>query len=468
MNSISPEPMKSSDIIRQACREFRTQAEKADGWKNTSIVLHDSFESIGNDLRATADERECARLALQLEKSIKDPEKKSEALYKALDMLAATSPSPVLTVLNCMIDQMATSADGWKNTSALLGKGMAYLGEHPQMSENGREIARITLDSLSSIGNKEHCGTVLYAALDAIKFAIPGPVGPAVARSMYPVAEKADGWDDTDKVLQNALKSIRDHQQTSDIEKAVAGMALDSVTEIGGSQRRGVVLYEALEALKSCAAGSPGQVMAGTLDKMAIKADGWDDTVKVQTSGLNTIINSPLATARERLIAKFALEIGDSQGSSEGKGKAIYEFIRLIDSGSSKPIGLSLAEALNTAAVAADGWKNTCRMLESGLQMLGENTDLYDVERNAVKEALGSIKNGSWEERAHCGYEALKKIKAFHATIESKRESATQQVTEMAEKVSKARDQHAVEVEEESVLIGDVRLGIRKGLNASP
>jgi len=467
MNSMSPEPMKSSDVIRQACREFRTQAEQADGWKKTSAVLHDSFESIGNDLRATADERECARLALQLEKNIGDSEKKSQAMYSALDMIISPSPSPIITVLNSMVNQMATVADGWKKTSALLSKGIAYLGEHPQMSENGREIARITLDSLNSIGNKEHCGTVLYAALDSIKAAVPGPIGTAVAMGMYPVAQKADGWDDTDEVLQNTLKSIRDHQQTSEIEKAIAGMALDSVAKIGGSQRRGVVLYEALEALKSGAAGSPGQIMAGTLDKMAIKADGWDDTVKVQASGLNTIINSPLTTDRERLIAKFALKIGDSQGSSEGNGKASYEFIRLLNSGSSKPIGLSLAEALNTAAVAADGWKNTCRMLERGLQMLGESNDLYDVERNAVKEALDNIKNGSWEERSQSGYEALKKIRAFHATIESKRESATQQVTEMAENVSKARDPHAVEVEEESVLIGDVRLGIRKGLNAS-
>ncbi|MHC9539780.1 MAG: hypothetical protein AB9903_09675 [Vulcanimicrobiota bacterium] len=468
MNSMSPEPMKSSDVIRQACRESRAQAEKADGWKNTSVVLHDSFESIGNDLRATADERECARLALQFEKDIGDPEKKSKAMYEALDMLITPSPSPIIMVLNSMINQMAAAADGWKNTSAILSKGIAYLGEHPQMSENGRTIAGVTLDTLSSIRNKEHCGTILYAALDSIKTAIPGPVGPAVASSMYPVAQKADGWDDTDEVLQSALKSIRDHQQTSDTEKAVAGMALDSVAKIGSSQHRGVVLYEALETLKSGTAGSPGQIMARILDKMAIVADGWDDTVKVQTSGLNTIINSPLTTDREKVTARFALEVGDSLGSSEARGRAVYDFIRLFDTGSSKPTGLSLAETLNDTAVGADGWKSTCRVLESGLQALSENTDLYDAERTAVKEALGKMKSGSWEERSQCGYEALNKIKIFHATMESNRESATQQISEMAENVSKASDPHAVEVEEESVLIGDVRLGIRKGSNESP
>jgi hypothetical protein len=467
MNSMSPEPMKSSDVIRQACREFRTQAETADGWKKTSAVLHDSFESIGNDLRATADERECARLALQLEKNIGDSEKKSQAMYSALDMIIAPSPSPIITVLNSMIHEMAVVADGWKNTSALLSKGIAYLGEHPQMPESGRAIAGITLDSLNSIWNKEHCGIVLYTALDSIKAAVPGPIGAAVAMGMYPVAQKADGWDDTDQVLQSALASIRDHQQTSDMEKAIAGMALDSVADIGGSKNRGVVLYEALEALKSGATGPPGKILAGTLDKMAVKAEGWNDTVKVQTRGLNTLISSPLTDDREKGIAKFALEIGDGLGSSEGRGKAIYEFMRLIDSSSSKPTGLLLAEALNAAAVGADGWKETSRVLESGLKMLSENSDLYDADRTAIREALENMNSGSWEKRSQAGYDALKKIKAFHENIESKRESAAQQLTEMAENVSQARDPHAVEVEEESVLIGDVRLGIRKGLNAS-
>lgn len=463
MDSLNAGTMSTSDAIRQTARDFRTKAEAADGWKPTSNVLRDSFESIKGNPLATADEKEYAGLALQLEKHICNPEQKSKAMYKALDILITPLCSPVAVVLSSMIDAMGVEADGWKNTDALLRDGLSYIEKHPQTKESGKAIAAITLESIDGIRDSHHCGTILYAALDAVKNTIPGPIGNTIAYGMYPIAQKADGWDDTDKVLKSSLSAIKEHQQTTEIEKTISEMALESVSEIKDSQHRGVVLYVAMDALKSAVSGPLGVVLAGNLHRMGQKADGWDDTDMVLRSGLTTIVKNEHTTETEKALAQYALDFSKNLKSSENRAQAMYEFTAALESGSAGPSGLIVAKAINNTAAKADGWKDTYKVLESGLQLIADNSHVYDFEKDTAKASLNLMKgSGSWEEKSQRGYDALKKIFDFYETVESRREKVTQEVTAMADNVAKPSDTHSVEVDDDMVVIGDVKLEVKK------
>lgn len=240
----------------------------------------------------------------------------------------------------------------------VLWKGYGTLLNNARTTDDEKAVVRYG-DALAHItfANQEH-NRLAFQVMSSLANPVSGPVGTVLGKIIHDTANNVKLAHTANEALWKGYDVILAHPETTDLEKALAGLGEAISHQTLKETEHNLIGYSIIGSISSTLAGASGPVIAAAAYKAAQNVKLADSANQVFWKGYTAIINDPQASPEVKAIARLGDAVSHITMNTTEHNRVGYPLFRIM---SNPPTG----HTSNIIAQAAYDAANNVQYAES-------------------------------------------------------------------------------------------------------
>lgn len=439
----------------------RAASEKCTG--NQKIILREGFKSILKNPDTTSSEKTLAELGMEILTS--KPEIGKDYLNTGLcimDAICGCSPGPLNKVISGIILASLRNSTDIDNSDDISDIGFKAISRNKNTSYDTKSIAEFGSSIVQYINSKASIEDIVNAkiiVLDAISQDANIHCGSLIADIAAKASESARSSDGRKNILLAGFNSIINNRNATDMQKAIASFGA-GIAGTNSCLFDEDVSKSSLSAMKKIPVNHSAtitDVIAGlTIDSLSQSKKIFNKKNAI-FQGLKTIAAKANTTRDEKLMASLGLVIisGIDNGSRdiESAGKTFVEYF----SNNSGKINFNLMTSAACDSIKKIySEKRSRNILSDVLNFIINDSRAGQKQKNLAAQGLKDSESLTDGKAGNIMMKSLKQI------ITSSETESKEELDDMQNGLNNSTNAEPVEVNDEYVNIGGIKIKIQK------